>query len=83
MKLIVSGATGFVATEIIRQGLGRPDVTSLVVLSRKPISPPSVDATSAAKLKQVLIKDYAEYSDDVKKEFADATACIWCACPLV
>lgn len=75
MKLIVSGATGFVATEIIRQALQRQDITSLVVLSRKPIATPEVNA---AKLKQVLVKDYAEYSDDVKKEFVDANACIWC-----
>lgn len=77
MKLVVPGATGFLATEVIRQGLNRPEVTSLVAVSRKPIKTPHVDAVSAAKLRQVIIEDYAEYPDDVKKELAGANACIW------
>lgn len=75
MKLIIVGASGFVATELISQALRRPDVTSLVALSRKPVTAP--DGENAAKLKSVVIGDYGEYPDDVKKELAGANACIW------
>lgn len=75
MKLIIVGASGFVATELISQALRRPDVTSLVALSRKPVTAP--DGEHAAKLKSVVIGDYGEYPDDVKKELAGADACIW------
>ncbi|KAJ6507904.1 putative nucleoside-diphosphate-sugar epimerase [Mycena vitilis] len=75
MKLIVAGATGYVAQEVIRQSLRMPQVTSVVALARKPVVAP--DGEGASKLKSVVIKDYDNYSDEVKKEFAGADACIW------
>lgn len=65
------------ATEIIRQSLLTPKITSLVVLSRRPITVPN--NTDASKLKQVLIKYYEHYSDDVRTQLAGADACIWYA----
>ncbi|KAF8206182.1 putative nucleoside-diphosphate-sugar epimerase [Mycena galopus ATCC 62051] len=64
MKLIVVGSTGFVAQEVIKQSLRNPSIKSVVALARKP-------------LKSVVVKDYDEYSDEVRKEFAGADACIW------
>ncbi|KAJ7261741.1 putative nucleoside-diphosphate-sugar epimerase [Mycena haematopus] len=78
MKLIIAGATGFVAQELIRQSLRHPDVKSVVALARKPVAPPA--GANAGKLKSLVVKDYAtlsEYSDEVKKELAGADACIW------
>ncbi|KAJ7364349.1 hypothetical protein DFH08DRAFT_680978 [Mycena albidolilacea] len=75
MKLIIAGATGFVGKEVIRQSLLNPNIKSVVALARRPVvSPPGTDAT---KLKSVVVEDYAHYSDEVKKEFAGADACIW------
>ncbi|KAJ7679051.1 hypothetical protein DFH06DRAFT_1315999 [Mycena polygramma] len=56
MKLIVAGATGYVAQEVIRQ-----------------IAP---NGEGASKLKSVIIKDYDNYSEEVK-EFAGADVGIW------
>ncbi|KAI0124793.1 hypothetical protein BJ170DRAFT_635117 [Xylariales sp. AK1849] len=75
MKLIVTGATGFVGTELIRQSLRMRQITSVVALARKPVE--LEDGTDISKLKSVIIKDYGEYSEEVKKEFAGADACIW------
>ncbi|KAI1178856.1 NAD(P)-binding protein [Nemania sp. FL0916] len=79
MKLIVTGATGFVGKEIIRQSLLRSDITSIVALARSPI--PEADKLSSgadsSKLKSVVIKDYDVYTDDVRKELSGAAACIW------
>ncbi|KAK4176605.1 hypothetical protein QBC36DRAFT_328866 [Triangularia setosa] len=80
MKLIVAGSTGFVGTEIIRQALSDPHITSLVALGRRPASTsqnlgPSADLT---KLKSVTIADLGEeYPDSVKEELSGADACIW------
>lgn|SRR5687768_12962061 len=75
MKLIVSGGSGLVATEVIRQSLLTPLVTSLVVLSRRPISLTSSENTE--KLKQVIVDDYEHYSENAKAQLAGADACIW------
>lgn len=79
MKLIVAGATGYVATELIRQSLRRPEVTSVVALARQTTAvPANLDpGADASKLKSVVVQDYCTYPDDVKKELAGADACIW------
>lgn len=79
MKLIVAGATGFVGREVIRLSLRRPDITSVIALSRAAIPMPAVpeDGADTSKLRNVVIKNYGEYPDSIKKEFAGADACIW------
>ncbi|KAF7561478.1 hypothetical protein G7046_g2654 [Stylonectria norvegica] len=75
MKLIVAGATGLVATEIIKQSLQNDKITSIIDLARKSVE---VDGTvDSTKLKSVVVSDYGEYPDNVKAEFAGADACIW------
>ncbi|KAK6064201.1 hypothetical protein SCUP515_11946 [Seiridium cupressi] len=60
MKLIVVGSTGFVASEIIRQAVSLPDVTSIYALGRREISaPPSLGPeANASKLKSVILEDF-------------------------
>jgi len=74
MKLIVAGATGLVGTEIIRQSLQKSEITQVIALARKPVK---IDDANSAKLKNVTVKDYCEYSDEAKAELAGADACIW------
>jgi len=75
MKLIVAGATAFVGSEVIHQSLRRPDITTVMALSRTPLPPQ--DSVSEAKLRNVIINDYGDYPDSVKKEFSGAETCIW------
>lgn len=79
MKLIVTGATGYVAREVIRQSLGRKEISSVIALARKPVPVPEglANSADAAKLRSVGIQDYEQYPDAVKKEFSGAGACIW------
>ncbi len=80
MKLIITGATGYVGKEVVRQSLGRPEITSVVAVARKPVPVPDnlPAGADASKLRSVVVADYTEYPDDVRKEFAGADACIWC-----
>jgi len=75
MKLIVAGATGLVGTEIIKQSLQIPEITPVIALARRPAK--IDDSIDSSKLKSVIVKDYGEYPDEVKAEFAGADACIW------
>jgi hypothetical protein len=75
MKLIISGGSGYVAGELIHQSLRMPEITSLVVLSRRPVTIP--DQANAHKVKQVVVQDYDKYSEEARKEFSGADACIW------
>lgn len=79
MKLIVAGSTGFVATELIRQALSHPAVTSIVALARRETAVPQNTGlgANAAKLKPVICEDFGNYSENVKQELAGADACIW------
>ncbi|KAE9368903.1 hypothetical protein N431DRAFT_470583 [Stipitochalara longipes BDJ] len=79
MKLIITGATGYVATELILQSLHRPEITSVVAVSRKTVSPPANlgPGADASKLHSVTVEDYDDYPDSVRDEFEGANACIW------
>ena len=74
MKVILSGATGFIGSEALRQCLKSQSTTSVVVLSRRSL-PESV--TSNPKLKVIIMNDFAAYPDTVLEELAGAEACIW------
>ncbi|KAF7957614.1 hypothetical protein EAE96_003188 [Botrytis aclada] len=78
MKLIVAGSTGFVATEIIKQALSNPGVTSIIALARRETSvPQTLDANAdITKYKAVICDDFSNYSDNVKKELEGTDACI-------
>ena len=79
MKLIVAGASGFVATEVIRQSLSMPQINSVIALARHPVSVPLDlgQSADASKLHSVVLDNYGSYTEDVMKQLADADACIW------
>ncbi|CAG8898784.1 unnamed protein product [Penicillium egyptiacum] len=75
MKLIIAGATSLLGTEIVKQSLQIREITQIVLLAFQPLQ---LDAgIDSSKLKSIVIRDYSEYPDDVKAEFAGADACIW------
>ena len=75
MKLVITGASGLVANELLRQSLKRHDITSVVAVARKPVTPP--EGSDDSKFKSVVVEDYENYPESVRREFAGADACIW------
>lgn len=75
MKLIITGATGFVATEVVRQSLLHPGITKVVAVARKPVDVP--EGIDGSKLENVTVEGYDEYPPAVREAFAGADACIW------
>lgn len=79
MKLIVAGSTGFVATEVIRQALSHPAVTSIMALGRREtaVPPNTQPGADPKKLTSVICEDFQNYSQSVKGQLSGADACIW------
>ncbi|KAJ7281557.1 hypothetical protein C8J57DRAFT_1298013 [Mycena rebaudengoi] len=74
MKLILSGSTGFIGGEVMRQCCQNPSITSIVALSRRPLP----DAISAdPKVQVIIMKDFKTYPEEVLKQLDGADACIW------
>ncbi|KAH8596597.1 hypothetical protein B0O99DRAFT_619422 [Bisporella sp. PMI_857] len=74
MKVILTGATGFIGHEVLLQALEHKDITTLVCLTRKPL-PETV--TSNPKLKAIIHEDFSTYPDEVLGQLHGAQACIW------
>lgn len=73
MKLIITGARGFVGGEVLRQSLKNDKITSIVALLRKRIP------QDHPKVKQMLMgdEDWLSYPEAVKKELQGADGCVW------
>ncbi|KAI4099053.1 MAG: hypothetical protein L6R37_006158 [Teloschistes peruensis] len=71
MKIILTGATGFIGEHVLSFARIHPAITSILVLSRRnlPMMHP--------KVKVVIQKDFLNYSDDILEACAGAEACIW------
>ena len=82
MKLIVTGATGLVGSEVIRLALRNPAVTSVVAIARKPVlAPANVGPESqTSKLQSAVLENWTSpYPESVIRHIKNADACIWWA----
>ena len=71
MKILVTGATGTVGGDLIREAVKCELVDSIVALSRKPLE------FSDKKLRVVLHQDYLNY-DSIESEFRNVDWVFWC-----
>lgn len=73
MKLVLTGSTGFVGSEVLELCQQHPDIESLVVLTRRPLN----QSRPNSKIRNLIVKDFMQYSDEVSEAINDADACIW------
>ncbi|MGH6617475.1 NAD(P)H-binding protein [Sphingomonas sp.] len=71
MKIILTGATGFVGSEVLTQLLADPKVTQVTALSRRPLS------QTHDKLVTIVQEDFSRYDDAVIERISDHVGCIW------
>lgn len=71
MKILVTGATGTVGSEVVRQAILDDSITEITALVRRPLS------FSHQKLKVVLHYDFTDYSA-FREIFAEQDAILWC-----
>jgi N-acetyl-gamma-glutamylphosphate reductase len=74
MKVILTGATGFIGLEVLTQLLLHPTISSVVVLSRRAL-PSSIP--QSPKLKTIIMDDFTKYPPPIMAELSGADACIW------
>lgn len=65
----------FIGGEAARQAIRSPEITSIVVLSRRKLEDP--EALKSAKVKTVIVRTFLNYPDDVMQEIQRAGAAIW------
>jgi len=74
MKVLLTGATGFVGHEALNQCIRSPIITSIIVLSRRELGD---DASKHEKVKVIIHKDFLSYPPFLLDELAGIEGCIW------
>ncbi|KAF4635151.1 hypothetical protein G7Y89_g2940 [Cudoniella acicularis] len=75
MKIILTGATGFIGKEVLHRAVAHPSITSIACLTRRAL-PESVSTNP--KVKVIILNDFLSYPPDVLSQLEGAEACIWC-----
>jgi hypothetical protein len=76
MKFILTGTSGFIGGEILSQCLSLPSLTTLIILSRRPL--PEISARDH-RISIIVLESFLVYPEEVVKQLARAKACLWYA----
>jgi hypothetical protein len=71
MQIIITGATGMVGSEVLRQALATVTITKVVAIVRRPLT------LQHPKLDVIIHKNFLDYMP-LDNTFKAAHACIWC-----
>jgi nucleoside-diphosphate-sugar epimerase len=71
MKIILTGATGFVGSNVLAHLVADPRISEVTCITRRPIG------TRAAKIATVLQEDFLSYDPALLDRLANHHACIW------
>jgi uncharacterized protein YbjT (DUF2867 family) len=75
MKLVVAGGSGFVGSEVIFQAVAHKSISSVIALSRRPLTEPPFDNP---KVKVVVLEDFEKgYTPEVMEQLKGAEGCCW------
>jgi hypothetical protein len=71
MKIILTGATGFVGSNVLAHLVANPGVAEVTCLTRRPVG------TDSPKVRAILQEDFAAYDPLLLDHLAGHDACIW------
>jgi uncharacterized protein YbjT (DUF2867 family) len=71
MKIILTGSTGMVGEGVLTECLQHPDVTSVLIINRRPVN------RAHLKLNEVIHKDFHDLSA-IKDQLSGYDACFFC-----
>jgi uncharacterized protein YbjT (DUF2867 family) len=71
MKIIITGSTGTVGSELVRQAVADDDIEQVILLAR------NSSETKHPKIREVIHKNFLDYSG-LESIFKEADACFWC-----
>jgi len=74
MKVIITGATGFVGSALARQSIADPRISSVLILTRRA---PEDDIAGDAKVTVIEHDDFASYPPELLAKLVGAEACLW------
>ncbi|KAJ6260053.1 hypothetical protein Dda_5699 [Drechslerella dactyloides] len=74
MKVILTGVTGYLGPEVVRQCIANTQITSIVTLARRDLAP---EFENEKKIIAIKVDDFGEYSEDVIQKMDGAVGCIW------
>jgi nucleoside-diphosphate-sugar epimerase len=71
MQVLLTGATGFVGSELLAQLIARSEVSHITCLARRSLS------QTSPKLELLLHDDFARYSSELAARLARHSGCRW------
>jgi uncharacterized protein YbjT (DUF2867 family) len=71
MNILVTGATGLVGAEVIREAIKDSHITRITAIARRPLT------LQHSKLETIIHQDFADYSR-LQHVFKRHDACLWC-----
>jgi uncharacterized protein YbjT (DUF2867 family) len=74
MKVVVTGATGFVGREVLAQCIAHHRISNVIVLSRRAIDD---NLSKNPKIQVIIHEDFSSYPSSLMKQLKGAEACIW------
>jgi hypothetical protein len=72
-KIIISGVSGRIGTQVLEQALRHPSVSSIIALSRRPLP----ELARHEHVKVVILEDFNVYPESVIARLSGADGCIW------
>ncbi|KAG9562197.1 hypothetical protein KCU61_g8089, partial [Aureobasidium melanogenum] len=77
MKIIVTGCTGVVGSEVVRSAIKHQFITHVYAVTRKPLDP---KIANNPKVTQIIHEDFEQWPDHLLRlfEHEGVRGCIWC-----